>query len=136
MYSHLKLESLDNSLLDNYRPICLLSLLLKPVEKHSCKAALHHLDCNKLPGDSQSGCRPKCSCHTVVTNMIENLQNISEDNTCGGVFIDYKKAFYMIDHVILIYKLETARVNVNLIMLIKCFLLKRQQIVAYNKSRS
>ena len=55
---------------------------------------------------------------------------------CGAVFVDFKKVFDMIDHDILILKLETMRVNKNSVQLLKSFLTDRTQMVLFNNSLS
>jgi hypothetical protein len=133
----LKSSSLDSSKLENYRPISLLSVLSKPFEKHIYKATLQHLTQNDLIIDSQSGFRQKHSCHSALTKIIDNWHlNINNGKMCGAVFVDFKKAFDMIDHDILILKLETMRVNKNSVQLLKSFLTDRKQMVLFNNSLS
>ena len=50
----------------NYRPISVLSLLSKPLEKHMHKHMLKHLDDNRLLHPNQSGFRDNHFCQTLT----------------------------------------------------------------------
>ena len=76
----------------NYRPISVLSLLSKPLEKHINKWILKHLNQNKLLHPNQSGFRENHSCHTALINLVDNwLNNINKNEYCGVLFVDFKK---------------------------------------------
>jgi hypothetical protein len=137
VYPLLKSGIHDLGKLDNYRPISLLSSVSKPLEKHIYKTTLNYLSENNLLIDSQSGFRPNHSCHTALTKMIDTWYlKINNSDMCGAVFVDFKKAFDMIDHNIMIKKLECMLINTNTVLLFKSFLSDRQQTVFYNKSFS
>ena len=57
----------------NYRPISILSLLSKPLEKHINKHLLTHLEENNLLHQDQSGSRANHSCHTALTQLKKNV---------------------------------------------------------------
>ena len=52
----------------NYRPISILSILSKPLEKHIQHHLTDHLHKNDLLHENQSGFRDNHSCHTALTH--------------------------------------------------------------------
>ena len=68
----------DVSDINNYRPISLLSSLSKPLEKHIHNHLLNYLETRELLYKYQSGFRPKFSCHTALTRLVDSwLNNIN-----------------------------------------------------------
>ena len=114
----------------NYRPISILSILSKPLEKHINKHTLHHLESNSLIHPCQSGFRHKHSCHTALINLIDKwLSSINESRCCAVLFIDFKKAFDMIDHNLLLRKLKLYGLASDTLALLQSYLTDRQQCV-------
>ena len=54
---------------NNFRPISILPLLSKPIEKHIHKHLLNFLTEHNLLCQSQSGFRPQHSCHTALAKL-------------------------------------------------------------------
>jgi retron-type reverse transcriptase len=97
----------DTTDVNNLRPISLLSVLSKPLEKHVQKHLLQYLEERSLLNKFQSGFRPKHSCHSALVRMIDSwLDNINNNKMSGTVFLDLKKAFDLINHEILLRKLN------------------------------
>ena len=87
----------------NYRPISILSFLSKPLGKHICKSLYAYLNNNSLIHENQSGFRHNHSCHTVFIQMVDNLlSNINLNEFTGILFVDFAKAFDLIDHSLLL----------------------------------
>ena len=82
---------------NNDRPISFLPVLSKILEKHvpfSLVSCLH---------PTQSGFRSAHSCETVLVNMTDRwLRSLDNGQLVGVVLVDFKKAFNLIDHRILI----------------------------------
>ena len=98
----------DTSDPNNYRPISLLPILSKPLEKHIHKHLLNYIEKNSLFSESQSGFRPKHSCHTALSQTVNSwLTHINDNKMTGVVFLDMRKAFDLINHDILLSKLHT-----------------------------
>ena len=98
-------KSGDSSNPSNYRPVSIVSVLAKPLEKHINKHLLLHLDKYNLLHPSQSGFRKKHSCQTVLTSLVEQwLSNINNDEFNDVIFVDFKQAFDVIDHNLLLMK--------------------------------
>ena len=57
---------------NNFRPISILTLLSKPIERHIHKHLLNFLTEHNLLCQSQSGFRPQHSCHTALAKLCDN----------------------------------------------------------------
>ena len=89
----------------NYRPISIVSVLSKPLEKHINKHL--HLNSYNLLHPSQSGFRKKHSCQTALTSLVEQwLININNNGFNGAILVDFKKAFDVIGHDLLLPFME------------------------------
>ena len=61
--------------------------------------------------ESQSGFRQKHSCQTALAKLIDQWKAcIDNDDIVGTVFIDFRKAFDVVDHRILIQKTSRAKI--------------------------
>ena len=91
----------------NYRPISVLPILSKIAERHVHNALYSFLSENDLIYTRQSGFRPRHSTETALIKVIDDLLlNLDNDCVSGMVLIDYRKAFDMIDHTLLLKKLQ------------------------------
>lgn len=121
----------------NYRPISILSPLSKPLEKHMNKYILEHLNSNDLLHPNQSGFRKDHSCHTALTQLVDKwLLSINNNEFCGAVFVDFAKAFDVIDHKLLVKKLGLYGLSSKSLNLVTSFLTNRQQSVHANSFTS
>ena len=92
----------------NYRPISILPTLSKISEKHVNKHLMSYLNKYKLIHECQSGFRHKHSCQTALVKLIDQWMNcIDHGDLVGTMFIDFRKAFDMVDHALLISKLSS-----------------------------
>ena len=129
----------DVSQPQNLRPILLLSILSKPLEKyiHQHQHLYKHIEKFRLLHPYQSGFRPLHSCHTALTNLVDTLlKAINENQLTGTVFVDFKKAFDLVNHHILLKKLELYFPNSTILKLIESYLSNRSQYVYLNNTNS
>ena len=85
----------------------------------------------------QSGFRQYHSCHTTLTNRVDKwLTNINENKFTGVLFIDFAKAFDVLDHDLLFRKLELYNFSKPLLSLLKSFLTNRMHAVSVNNTLS
>ena len=93
---------------NNFRPISVLPVLSKIIEKHVHDSLMDFLINHNLLHKMQSGFRPSYSCETALIGLISKwLDAINDGFMVGVVMIDFKKAFDLVDHDILLKKVKT-----------------------------
>ena len=66
---------------------------------------MNYLNKYKLIHDSQSGFRQEHSCQTALIKLIDQwMSSIDKGDLVGSLFIDFRKAFDVVDHEILMKK--------------------------------
>ena len=121
----------------NYRPISIISLLSKPIEKHIYHHLNKHLTKYNLIHENQSGFRKNHSCHTALTQLLDKcLLNINNNEFNGMVYADFAKAFDIISHSLLIKKLKHYGVNTHTLDFLTSFLQHRKQLVQIGPKQS
>ncbi len=68
-------KSGDINSVNNYRPISLLPIISKILEKVVANQLLHYLESNRLITNSQHGFRPKLSTETSLTVITDKIYN-------------------------------------------------------------
>ena len=117
----------------NLRPISLLPLPSKILEKIIHNRMISHLETNNLLDKNQGGFRKNNSTiNTAVkfTKDIFNAINIREITI--ATFIDMAKAFDTVNHEILLKKLEYLGFRGNIYNLLKNYLFQRKQVTLAN----
>jgi len=118
---------------NNYRPISILPTLSKIVEKHVHDSLMQYLNHYKLLVKTQSGFRQNHSCETALVHLIDKwLKAINDGFIIGVVMVDFRKAFDLVDHSILLKKLELYKCSHTTINWFKSYLGDRKQRVSLN----
>ena len=92
---------------NNYRHISVLPTLSKIIEKWIHIKFMIYLNDNKLLHTKQSGFRVGHSTESALILMIDSwLKAINERNVVGAVMVDFRKAFDLVDHDILLKELK------------------------------
>ena len=114
--------------INNYRPISVIPVVSKVLEKLVYDQRYHYLNDNKLLSSCQSGFR---SLHSTITALLEatNSWSVNIDNGFlnGVVFIDLKKAFDTIDHEIILRKMSYFGADQETITWFQSYLSNRTQ---------
>jgi hypothetical protein len=122
---------------NNFRPISILSILSKPIEKHVHSHILKFIERHDLFHEFQSGFRKNHSCHSALTHMCDTwLTAINKLEIAGSIFLDLKKAFDLVDHNIMIEKLKRYVNNDSTVNFVASFLSDRSQCVFVNGATS
>ena len=92
---------------NNYRPISVLPLVSKVMERAVQVQLLAFFEVNKVLSVYQSGFRKKHSTETAVVHLADHiLEHMDKQQLTGAAFIDLKKAFDLVDHKCPLHKLE------------------------------
>uniref|UniRef100_A0A8C6M9A3 Reverse transcriptase domain-containing protein n=1 Tax=Nothobranchius furzeri TaxID=105023 RepID=A0A8C6M9A3_NOTFU len=120
----------DKHSFTNYRPVSLLSQFSKILEKLFSKRLDLFLDKGMILSDSQYGFRSNRSTSLALMDTVEEITNaIDRKHFAVGIFLDLQKAFYTIDHNILINKLERYRIRGIVLKWLTSYLSHRKQFV-------
>ena len=90
---------------ENYRPISLLSIVSKVMER--CVYNHMYADVIQLISPLQHGFLRKRSCITQLLSVLHNIgQNLDKNTQSDVLYLDFAKAFDSVDHQILVKKLK------------------------------
>lgn len=121
----------------NYRPISVLPVFSKGLEKIISSRVTTFLEKHNTLTDFQFGFRKGKSTETALLAIKENvLQNIQNNLYTVGVFIDLSKAFDCINHDILINKLSNIGIRGSALSLFDSYLRNRSQCVCIHDHKS
>ena len=127
----------DKHLFSNYRPITLLPCFSKILEKIVYKRLISYLDKNKILNNCQYGFRAGHSCeHALIDLNNTLLTNIDNNKHSFGIFLDLSKAFDLIDHSILLYKLSHYGIRGTVWEWFQSYLLDRRNYTSFNNYNS
>ena len=122
---------------ENYRPVSLLSIPSKILEKAVNKDFQDYLIENRILTDKQFGFRPNHSCETALLCMIDQwAQNVDQGYVNGVAFIDMRKAFDAVNHSILLMKLKCVGCTERSLKWFTSYLGGRSQYVSIKGEKS
>ena len=129
----------DKQIVNNYRPVSLLPICSKILEKIIFDSIMRFLNKNKLLSDAQSGFRPSDSCEYQLLSIVHDIYKSFDCNPpleVRGIFLDISKAFDRVWHDGLIYKIKSFGISDTPLKLIENFLSNRYQRVVLNGQSS
>ena len=129
----------DKQVVDNYRPVSLLPIFGKILERLIFNSLFEFLHENNLLNENQSGFRPSDSCEYQLLSIVHDIYASFDCNPprdVRGVFLDISKAFDRVWHEGLIYKIKRIGVTGPPLELIQSFLSHRFQRVVLNGQSS
>ena len=114
----------------NYRPISILPVIPKVIEKHVTKHLFAYLNKYNHIHISRSGFPQNHSCQTALVKLINNwLDHIDNGDLIGAMFFDLKKAFDIVDHLLLLKKLSLYKVSECSLNWFKSYLSNKTQCI-------
>ena len=127
----------DPHITDNYRPISLLPVISKVIEKVVFLQVYNYFVENKLLYDSQYGFRKLHSTEYAALEFTDQIIiNLDQGKLPLAIFLDLSKAFDTIDHSILIHKLHYYGIQGTALNWFKSYLYNRKQYVQFNNCNS
>ena len=122
---------------NNYRPISILPIISKPLERHVAKSFLGYLTSNNLIHRNQSAYRPHHSCETALLNLTDNWLKVMESRKLvDSVLLDLSKAFDLVEHALLLSKIGKYHVTNTSQEWFKSYLSNRTKRCCINGSLS
>ena len=101
------------------------------------KSISKYLNEYNLLHQSQSGFRSKHLTASAIVRMIDScLKAVNDGQLTGCVMVDFRKAFELVDHKILLNKLKCYRCDVNCLLWFESYLSNRSQRVSLNNNLS
>ncbi|CAB4029966.1 Hypothetical predicted protein, partial [Paramuricea clavata] len=82
---------------NNYRPISVLPIISKPLERHVATSYLEYLNSHGLLYRHQSAYRPYHSCETALLNLTDNWLNTMDKSNLGSILGPVLFSLYMND---------------------------------------
>ncbi len=115
----------------DYRPISLLSIVSKLLERHLADILIDHY--SSILSPYQWGFTKGKSTSSALVRAIDTWHKLlNKGAEICTVFFDYRKAFDTVPHTLLLQKLETDGVDVHVLSWIHDYLYERKQYVCVN----
>jgi len=120
----------DRSLVTNYRPVSLTSVVCKQME-HVIASYLRQVWAkNDWLYEGQHGFRPGYSCESQLITVCQDIaDSLDNGDRIDAIIIDFSKAFDLVPHGRLLTKIANSGVDSRVVVWIKEFLLGRTQRV-------
>ena len=123
----------DRGLFNNYRPVSVLSIFSKLLERVMHKRLLNFLNKYNILSINQFGFRKNHSTSLALIHLYDKISTaIDNREYTAGIFLDLSKAFDTVNHEIMLAKLEHYGVRGNSLQWFKSYLSNREQFVQFN----
>lgn len=123
----------DRANICNYRPVSLTSVSCKTLEHIIYSGLMKHLNGHDFFTTAQHGFRSGLSCTTQLTEFIHDVaEGIDRGVQIDAVFLDFRKAFDVVSHSLLLTKLSYLGIPSRLLGWIQDYLYARRQRVLIN----
>ena len=117
----------------NYRPISLLPIFSKIMERLIYNQFIEYIDKHKILSELQFGFQKNKSTEQAISSIVSNITNsLSNKHSSYCIFLDFAKAFDTVNHEILVDKLSFYGVHGSTLALFKSYLSNRTQVVEVN----
>ena len=119
----------------NYRPVALLSIISKILERSVYLQLFEYLDSSSLLHPNHHGSRRAHSTCTALIQMYDTWVHAAEEGELAGVMmVDVSAAFDMVDHGLLLQKLELLGLDEHAVRWFESYLSNRSQTVCVDGS--
>jgi hypothetical protein len=123
--------------IQNYRPISIVSVFAKLLERSMFNRVTLFLYENKVLTEAQNGFRKGKCIETAVQSFIEIIQEVLDKAIHSiGIFIDLTKAYDTLNHKVLLEKLSSYGISGITNLWFKSYSTKRRQCIEINQSNS
>ena len=130
-------KSSDPSLPKNYRPISILPIVSKLLERHVHSLVFRHLLQNCPISPFQWGFMPRRSTTSALCTLVHDwLSQLDNGNEICSIFFDVRKAFDSVPHSRLMSKLSTLQLCPYLHHWVHSYLAERSQVVVVDGKQS
>ena len=129
-------KSGDDMVFSNYRPVSVLPVLSKILERLMYNRLILYINRHDLLYEYQFGFQKGKSTHMALITLIEISEALDQGELVIGIFLDFSKAFDTVDHGILLKKLELYGVKDTALKWFDSYLTNRLQYVTYNNIKS
>ena len=127
----------SNAVMKNYRPVSLLPVLSKVLERIVYNRLFQFLVKHKILHTSQYGFQKDLSTELAILELQDRISDtLNKQECCIGIFMDLSKAFDTLDHDILLYKLNHYGVRGTALGWFRNYLSGRKQFVSVNGTSS
>ena len=121
----------------NYRPVSLTSQVCKVLESLVRDHIIDHLSKNDILRDEQHGFREGRSCLTNLLETVEQWTEIIDEGDCIDIaYLDFRKAFDLVSHKHLLFKMSKYGITNQVLKWVEAFLYQRTQRVVVRGTAS
>ena len=130
-------ESGDEMAFSNYRPVSVLPVFSKLLERLVYNRLISHINDNKLLYEYQFGFQKGKSNYLAIMMLVDKItEALDKGESVVGVFLDFSKAFDTVDHNILLQKMDKYGICGIELKWFDNYLPDRMQYVTYNNHKS
>ena len=131
------LKAGDEMVFTNYRPVSVLPVFSKILERLMYNRLIEYINENKLLYKYQFGFQKGKSTYMAVLALVDKISEaLNNGDYVIGVFLDFSKAFDTVNHDILLKKLEKYGIQGAALDWFTNYLSNRLQYVTYNGAKS
>jgi sarcosine oxidase/L-pipecolate oxidase len=123
--------------IQNYRPISVISVFAKLLERLMFNRLIPLLSENKIFTEAQNGFRKEKCIETAIQSFIEIIQeSLHKELHTIGIFFDLTKAYDILNHTVLLEKLSSYAIRGTVNSWFQSYLTNQKQFIEINQSDS